>query len=300
MTWAGHSRPRLRAVIGFVAVSCASAAWALSFGTAGPYEPERAARYGVDGKATLQCTEDPKGRFSDCSVVSETPTGFAFGFASLKMVKARALSLRPMAPGEQAREVRFDVPFTLPREMRDAVNQAYFEALDAMNQGRSADAIEALNGVIAKRPTFAPAWSARALALYRNGRPAEAMADLDKVLQLKTSYKPSMQAYMSGDKPLFDEMNVDFGLVLFMQAEIEAKRNDPDHAASSYQRALAEINAELRQYASGWGFTARALFEKGVIEHRLGDQAAGDADIAAALASDPKVADAMARLDIKP
>jgi tetratricopeptide (TPR) repeat protein len=263
------------------------------------YEPDKAYRNGVDGKATLRCRESPTGELSDCSVVSESPTGFNFGDASLKLVKRGALN-QPRQAGEAAREVRFDVPFTLPAEMHDAVNQTYFEALDAMGEGRSADAIEALNGAIRKQPNFAPAWNARARAFYRAGRLAEAVADLDKVLQLKAAYRPRLRMYSSDHKQMFSEMDVDFAAALLLKAEIETKLGDQADAATDYRRALAETDAEMRQFGGSRGFAPRALFEKGVIEQRLGEQAAGDADIASALASNPKIAEAMATLDVKP
>ena len=74
--------------------------------------PERALRLERNGQATLRCAHDAQGVLSDCRVVDETPMGFAFGQAALRM--AKVFRLKPtlsdgsaLAPGE----VTFPVDF---------------------------------------------------------------------------------------------------------------------------------------------------------------------------------------------
>lgn len=47
--------------------------------------PERAARKGLGGRATIVCKVKLDGRLSDCAVVSESPPGEGFGDATLKL-----------------------------------------------------------------------------------------------------------------------------------------------------------------------------------------------------------------------
>jgi len=56
-------------------------------GGPGPYFPERAERLGVGGVAVLQCALALTGILSDCSVLADGPTDFAFGIASMRMAK---------------------------------------------------------------------------------------------------------------------------------------------------------------------------------------------------------------------
>ncbi len=56
-------------------------------GPSGPYFPEKALRTNVGGFALLSCTADAKGNRHQCKVQTESPTGYAFGIASLTMAR---------------------------------------------------------------------------------------------------------------------------------------------------------------------------------------------------------------------
>jgi protein TonB len=47
--------------------------------------PTRALRNNVEGRATLRCRVTDAGALTDCSVTSETPHGYGFGNAALKL-----------------------------------------------------------------------------------------------------------------------------------------------------------------------------------------------------------------------
>ena len=47
--------------------------------------PKRARDLGVEGTAVMKCRVLQNGRLKDCAVVSETPPGFGFGQAELKL-----------------------------------------------------------------------------------------------------------------------------------------------------------------------------------------------------------------------
>lgn len=89
--------------------------------------PERALRLGRNGEATLRCAHDAAGVLSDCHVVHETPSGYAFGQAAVRM--AKAFRLKPtlsdgsaLMPGEVTFPVDFNVAeFRDPRFRRNAV-----------------------------------------------------------------------------------------------------------------------------------------------------------------------------------
>jgi protein TonB len=49
------------------------------------YYPERAIRNEVTGRASLHCVVKADGYVTDCKVISETPSGYNFGEASLRV-----------------------------------------------------------------------------------------------------------------------------------------------------------------------------------------------------------------------
>ena len=50
--------------------------------------PQNAADKRVSGRVVMECVTDAKGALTDCKVVQETPPGWGFGAAGLKVAKA--------------------------------------------------------------------------------------------------------------------------------------------------------------------------------------------------------------------
>lgn len=79
------------------------------------FYPERAARRGIEGLATLSCRVGVAGDLRACAVASETPAGEGFGDAALKM--STRFKMRPMTRDGQAvagGTVRIPIRFNLP------------------------------------------------------------------------------------------------------------------------------------------------------------------------------------------
>jgi TonB family protein len=77
--------------------------------------PRAAREAGVSGSVVLRCQPQPNGAMGDCDVVEETPTGWGFGDAALKLVRYYRASPRyinQVQPGDRA---TFTVAFG-PRE----------------------------------------------------------------------------------------------------------------------------------------------------------------------------------------
>jgi TonB family protein len=71
--------------------------------------PARAQRDGVSGRAVMTCTLDQRGRLHDCGIVDETPPGYGFGSAELKLAgKFRA----PITPGMETGGAKVSIPVT--------------------------------------------------------------------------------------------------------------------------------------------------------------------------------------------
>lgn len=81
------------------------------YGPVGPYYPELAARRGVTGEAVLECRTIDRGRLVDCAIISETPPGYFFGAASMRMAGGGLVHAEETAPEGQIIRVR--VPFTI-------------------------------------------------------------------------------------------------------------------------------------------------------------------------------------------
>jgi hypothetical protein len=94
------------------------AGWTKRAGAAGPYTPERGCRMGVrNAVAVIDCTTGLDGTLSACTVVGESPSGFGFGEAAMKMAQRRALMTTPvMDDGKPVADqvIRLSVPFTIP------------------------------------------------------------------------------------------------------------------------------------------------------------------------------------------
>jgi len=81
------------------------------------YYPDRAQRFNMGGSAKISCVVTASGTLSDCSIVSETPEGYGFGDAALKM--AKLFKMRPQTRDGQAvggASVVVPLKFVLPSD----------------------------------------------------------------------------------------------------------------------------------------------------------------------------------------
>ncbi|MFT3728604.1 MAG: TonB family protein [Terricaulis sp.] len=78
------------------------------------YYPNRAQQMSVEGSATLDCLVDTGGRLG-CTVVAETPAGWNFGSAALRI--SRDYRMAPATQNGQAVQghYRMRVPFQIPQ-----------------------------------------------------------------------------------------------------------------------------------------------------------------------------------------
>lgn len=77
--------------------------------------PDLAQRVGLNGRATLRCIVDGGGRLTQCTVVSESPAGYGFGAAALKLaplfqMRVRTLDGAPVEGGEITLPMTFNIP----------------------------------------------------------------------------------------------------------------------------------------------------------------------------------------------
>ena len=80
------------------------------------YYPERAQRFGINGAAIVSCNVTAVGTLESCTVVEETPSGFGFGVAALRMtplfkMEPNTADGAPVGGGT----VRIPIRFSLPR-----------------------------------------------------------------------------------------------------------------------------------------------------------------------------------------
>lgn len=78
---------------------------------AAAYYPQEAAQKRISGSATIECNVHPTGPLADCVAVSETPTGWHFLDAALKMAQDGAITASGPQDDQHARVVRLTVPF---------------------------------------------------------------------------------------------------------------------------------------------------------------------------------------------
>jgi len=132
----------------------------------------------------------------------------------------------------------------------DLDDPAHAPALDAWcallaGQGRHAEALARIDGLLARHPQVAALHAARGAALHRAGRDAEARADLGRALALDARQLSAlvMLAALSGAAGEIDE-----AVALYDRAS-EVEPDEPAHAyaaASLRLEARAEADAEQR------------------------------------------------------
>jgi hypothetical protein len=83
-----------------------------AYGSPGPYFPERAERLNVNGYGVIECRVMAQGVLNACASVSETPDGFDFAAAALRMASVRAITTTG-EPTAGTETIRLAVPFQL-------------------------------------------------------------------------------------------------------------------------------------------------------------------------------------------
>ena len=74
--------------------------------------PDRALSTGTSGVATVRCTAQANGRPTNCQVVSESPSGYGFGRAAVRVVQRGELS--PRTVDGAAENATFNVTIRFP------------------------------------------------------------------------------------------------------------------------------------------------------------------------------------------
>jgi len=79
-----------------------------ALGAAGPFFPERALRLNVSGYAIIDCASDARGLLTQCVTKEESPKGYGFSEAALKMAETQWMKAAP-GSGDHA-TIRVDFP----------------------------------------------------------------------------------------------------------------------------------------------------------------------------------------------
>jgi TonB family protein len=118
------------------------------------FYPVAALHQNVTGRAVLECAVDRNGRIS-CSVIEETPTGWGFGDAAVRISRAFRMSPQladgtSVAGGRVRIPIRFMVspgvlqfPETMPLEIRNLISAAAAEAPPVWEAAPSYEAVMA-------------------------------------------------------------------------------------------------------------------------------------------------------------
>jgi TonB family protein len=102
------------------------------------YYPERATKEGIAGRAVIDCRLTAEGRADDCKVVSETPEGYGFGEAAVKMSVIFAF-VPPMRDGKPVDDARRLIPISFAgRPPGGSVMRAYQPTPDGKAIGEDA------------------------------------------------------------------------------------------------------------------------------------------------------------------
>jgi hypothetical protein len=85
------------------------------------YYPPEAKLKRIEGRATISCAVNLVGHLKDCHQLSDTPQGFGFGDAAVRMAPIYKLKLETSVAGEPTAPpapVTFEVRFPLPTSNR--------------------------------------------------------------------------------------------------------------------------------------------------------------------------------------
>ena len=90
------------------------------------YYPDLAVRTNVEGYVLLRCGVKPPGRLDNCEVVKETPPGFGFGEAALRMAPLfkRRVDL-PEHPRAEDQTASLPLSFKLPRNFEPVMFKTF-------------------------------------------------------------------------------------------------------------------------------------------------------------------------------
>lgn len=72
----------------------------------------------VEGRATMRCRIDVAGAMRDCAILSETPAGYGFGEAALRLSHTFKLVVTGAAPSPEGRSITIPIAFQLPKRQR--------------------------------------------------------------------------------------------------------------------------------------------------------------------------------------
>ena len=293
---------------------------------AGPFEPDRAMRTGVNGAAVIECKVAQDRTLNGCAVTSETPPDFGFGAAALAMAHSRTIhapALADGAPPPADAPLRFTVPFTLawvalferggdqweagnlPGAIDDytaAIKLApdYHFALvdrgavyDAL--GQYDRALEDENHAIRNSMPDPDAYTDRGFIYLHTGKLKPAAADFDQAIKLAPNDDQAflgraLASFQGGD---YGSAIQDFDHVTAIDPHSEPALQYRCLARAitgqALDQALTDCNAALALQPN----SAKVLEIRGIVQYRLGryDQAAADAT--AALTRKPGIARAL-------
>ena len=216
--------------------------------TAGPYEPDKAQRNGVNGVAVIECKTDSAGDLSTCQLIAQAPEDFGFDMASFVMAKAHAIrapvSMRPTQAGALV-TVRLTVPFIVRGVLSDPVELDYLLAADAAGRAHFDVAISGFSAVIKARPDYAPAYLKRGLTYYQLNQADLAIKDLDRAITLRSASLPKVPSQAMDERPMPSEQDTDYALAYYVRASLHADRGETDLSISDYGEAI-KLKPEYR------------------------------------------------------
>lgn len=182
---------------------------------------------------------------------------------------------------------------------RDTGTAFYNRGLAFGAKGQLERAIDDYNNAITLRPDLADAYNNRGLAWRLKGDPARALQDFDAALYLSPGNVDALynRGLSLSDLKQYDRALAEFGALLQRRPGdfeiLEARAVVFLHLAR-FDAAVADYDLVLKASPNA----ASALFGRGLARRSAGDPARGNADIAAAKALQPGIADTFARVGL--